>query len=45
MYVIVFVFEGKLVCFENLIVDYLDEFKDNKSGLKNSKFFNVIVEI
>lgn len=44
-YATVFVPEGKLTRFENLIADYLDESKDKKSGPKNSKLLNAISEI
>lgn len=41
----VFVPEGKLDVFENLIRAYLDESKDSKSGPKNRKLLNAISEI
>lgn len=44
-YATVFVPEGKLARFENLIIDYLDESKDNKNGPKNGRLLNAIAEI
>lgn len=41
----VFVPDGKLDTFENLIRAYLDEAKDSKSGPKNRKLLNAISEI
>ncbi len=41
----VFVPDGKLEMFENLIRAYLDESKDTKSGPKNRKLLNAISEI
>lgn len=41
----VFVPDGKLDTFENLIRAYLDEEKDSKSGPKNRKLLNAISEI
>jgi hypothetical protein len=41
----VFVPDGKLGHFENLIRDYLDEGKDSKSGPKNRNLINAISEI
>lgn len=41
----VFVPDGKLDTFENLIRAYLDEAKDSKNGPKNSKLLNAISEI
>lgn len=41
----VFVPDGKLETFENLIHAYLDESKDTKSGPKNRKLLNAISEI
>ena len=41
----VFVPDGKLDTFENLIRAYLDESKDTKSGPKNRKLLNAISEI
>ena len=41
----VFVPDGKLDTFENLIRAYLDEAKDSKSGPKNRKLLNTISEI
>lgn len=41
----VFVPEGKLVFFDKLISDYLDEAKDSQNGPKNCKLLNAISEI
>lgn len=41
----VFVPDGKLGVFEGMIVSYLDESKDSKSGFKNHKLLNAISEI
>lgn len=41
----VFVPDGKLETFENMIHAYLDESKDTKSGPKNRKLLNAISEI
>ncbi|MBE2295804.1 MAG: S8 family peptidase [Phycisphaerales bacterium] len=41
----VFVPDGKLDVFENLIRDYLDEAKDSKNGPKNRMLLNTISEI
>lgn len=41
----VFVPDGKLETFENLIRAYLDEAKDSRSGPKNRKLLNAISEI
>lgn len=41
----VFVPEGRLVFFEQLILAYLDESKDKKSGPRNSKLLNAITDI
>lgn len=41
----VFVPEGKLAFFEKLILAYLDEHQDKKSGPKNSTLLNAIKEI
>ena len=41
----VFVPDGKLHIFENLILSYLDESKDTQSGPKNNKLLNTISQI
>ena len=41
----VFVPDGKLVIFENLISAYLDEFRDTKTGPRNHKLLNAISAI
>lgn len=41
----VFVPDGKLGVFERLIIDYLDENKDKRSGPAHSKLLNAISEI
>lgn len=41
----VFVPDGKLDTFENMVLAYLDDSKDSKSGPKNQKLLNTISEI